>query len=225
MASRTSAAVLLPVFFLIAGTCSCSSSVDRDEVQPAANDGWTSLFDGESLDGWRASENKSFKVEDGMIVVHGARSHLFYEGPVNNHDFKNFELKAEVLTKPNSNSGIYFHTEYQEEGWPDKGYEVQVNNSFKADPRVTGSLYGVKDVMNDSPVGDDKWFEYDIIVKDKHVTLNINGKKVNEYTEPDEPRHLRDFPGRLISHGTIALQGHDPGSEVHFRNIRIKPLP
>ena len=47
------------------------------------NDEWISLFDGKSLDGWKASENpETFSVEDGMIVVHGPRAHLFYVGDV-----------------------------------------------------------------------------------------------------------------------------------------------
>lgn len=96
----------------------------------ATNDGWISLFDGKTLDGWRASKNTAtFSVDDGKIVVNGPRAHLFYEGSVMNHDFENFEFKAQVMTMPGSNSGIFFHTAYQEEGWPATGYEVQVNNS------------------------------------------------------------------------------------------------
>src|SRR5687767_15185335 len=91
---------------------------------------WVSLFDGKSLTGWRASENPStFSVQNGEIVVHGPRAHLFYEGPVNNHRFRNFEFRADVMTKPSANSGIFIRTDFQETGWPSKGYEVQVNNS------------------------------------------------------------------------------------------------
>ncbi len=79
----------------------------------AAEPGWTTLFDGKSLDGWRASETKStFKLVDGALVAHGTRSHLFYVGDVNGGSFENFELKVDVMTKNNSNGGIYFHTEY-----------------------------------------------------------------------------------------------------------------
>ncbi len=109
-------------------------------------DGWIELFDG-TLNGWRVNEeNKdTFSVRDGMIVVDGPRSHLFYDGPVNNANFKNFELKVEVMTKPHANSGIYFHTEYEEKGWPPKGVEVQVNNTH-SDWRKTGGLYAIQDV-------------------------------------------------------------------------------
>ena len=124
----------------------------------AADRDWVSLFDGKSLDGWTASENKaSCRVEDGVIAVGGERSHLFYSGPVDGHNFTDFELKLEVMTTPGSNSGIFFHTEYQETGWPAKGHEAQVNNSH-GDWRRTGSLYSVQDVR-ESPVKDNEWFE------------------------------------------------------------------
>ena len=107
---------------------------------------WVSLFDGKSLDGWKASESQStFTVKDGAIVVFGPRSHLFYVGPAGNHSFKNFEFQAEVMTTPGSNSGIYFHTAYQETGFPEKGFEVQVNNSH-TDWKRTGGLYDIQDV-------------------------------------------------------------------------------
>jgi hypothetical protein len=184
--------------------------------------GWQNLFDGKTLDGWKASENKNtFSVRDGMIVAVGPRSHLFYVGPIQNANFKNFELKADVMTKPGSNSGIYFHTEYQETGWPSKGYEAQVNNTH-SDWRKTGSLYAVKDV-NESPAKDNEWFTEHIIVRDKRIIIKVNGKTTVDWTEPEDFT-LEGQPGRKLSSGTFALQGHDPKSVVYFKNIMVKPL-
>jgi hypothetical protein len=186
-------------------------------------DGWYTLFDGKTLDGWKAAENpKSFKVEDGTLVVNGERGHLFYEGPVEDHDFKNFEFKAEVKTQPNANSGIYIHTKYQDSDWPAQGYECQVNNSHP-DPRRTPSLYGIKD-WADTPVKDDEWFEYGIKVDGKQITISINGKTIIEYTEPESPPQFQSRD-RKLSRGTFAIQAHDPGSLVQYRNIKVKPLP
>ena len=142
----------------------CLASITN---QPAfgrdSDDGWISLFDGKTLNGWKASENKStFSVRDGMIVVQGRRSHLYYVGPVEDASFRDFEFKADVMTKPGANSGMYFHTEYRETGWPRKGYEVQVNNTH-SDWRKTGSLYGIKDIRK-SPANDNEWFTQHIIV-------------------------------------------------------------
>jgi len=185
-------------------------------------EGWISLFDGETLNGWKASENKdTFSVRDGMIVVDGPRSHLFYVGPVENANFKNFELKADVMTKPGSNSGIYFHTEYKKSGWPDKGYEVQVNNSH-SDWRRTGSLYVIKDVRGSS-AKDNEWFTEHIIVQDKQIIIKVNGQTTVDYTEPEDV--ARSDSGRKISSGTFALQGHDPKSVIYYKNIMVKPLP
>jgi hypothetical protein len=193
------------------------------QAKPDAQ-GFYSLFDGKSLDGWKANENpQSFKVQDGNIVVNGQRSHLFYVGPVNNHDFKDFHFKAEVMTFPNSNSGIYFHTKWQDEGFPNAGFECQVNNTYKADPKKTGGLYAVKDVMNTAPVGDNEWFTYEIIVKGNKVEIKINDKTTAEWTQPADWKP-RSFSARKIGRGTFALQGHDPGSKVMYRNIKVKPL-
>lgn len=179
------------------------------------NDGWVSLFDGKTLTGWKASEHPAtFTVADGAIVVFGDRAHLFYEGTVNNHQFKNFELKMKVMTFPSANSGIFIHTVYQEEGWPSKGYEVQVNNT-QSDWRRTGSIYAVQDVK-EVFVKDNEWFTEHIIVQGKKITVKLNDKVINEYTEGEN--------GRLTG-GTIALQGHDPGSKVMYKDIMIKVLP
>ena len=186
----------------------------------SAQSEWVSLFDGKSLDGWRANENTdSCRVEDGAIVVDGPRSHLFYDGGVSNGQFKNFEFKCDVMTKPGSNSGIYFHTIFQQEGWPSHGYEAQVNNTG-GDPTKTGSLYAVTHVGT-APAKDNEWFEYHIIVRGKNIIIKINGETASEYTEPDD----LDRPDRQLSTGTFAFQAHDPNSKVLYRNIRVKVLP
>jgi 3-keto-disaccharide hydrolase len=203
----------------VAGWCLMLAAATADE---ASGDGWVSLFDGKSLEGWKANENPgTFSVKDGEIVAHGPRSHLFYVGPVENHDFKNFHFKTDVMTLPQSNSGIYFHSEYQEGGWPAKGYEVQVNNTHR-DPKKTGGLYGVKDNF-EAPAEDGKWFTEEIIVRGKHIVVKVDGKTITDFTEP-ENFQAPGFPGRKVDHGTFALQGHDPVSEVHYKNLLVKPL-
>ncbi len=189
----------------------------------AQQDGWISLFDGKSLNGWKVGDNAStFSVDSGMIKVNGNTAHLFYDGSVKDHNFKNFEFKTDVMTKPHANSGIYFHTAFQQGGWPSKGYEVQVNNSH-TDWRRTGSLYAVQDVK-EVYVPDDVWFTEYVKVEGKHVIIKINDKVVVDYTEPENVQRPDDMKGRIISSGTFALQGHDPGSTVYFKNIMVKPL-
>ncbi|HBY61889.1 MAG TPA: DUF1080 domain-containing protein [Solibacterales bacterium] len=187
--------------------------------------GFTALFNGKDLDGWTiAKENEAtFQVKDGAIVANGPRCHLYYSGKVQNAAFKNFELKVDVMTEANSNGGIYFHTAYQEKGWPDKGFEVQVNNSFDADFRKTGSLYMVQDNKT-PPAGDKKWFTEHIIVNGDNVKVFVDGKQIVDWTQPAGWTGPKGNPGRVLGSGTFALQGHDPGSTVHYKNIRVKPL-
>jgi hypothetical protein len=162
-------------------------------------------------------------VKDGAIVAHGPRSHCFYVGDFHNHTFKDFELKADVMTLPNSNGGVYIQTEYQDKGFPGKGFEIQVNNTYNTDPRKTGSIYEVKD--NGSKVAEDnKWFTEDIVAKGDTISVKVDGKPVAEWTQPADWAGTKDFAGRRIGAGTIALQGHDPGSTVYYKNIRIKLL-
>jgi len=204
-------ALLLATLFL----CTSFAGIKREK--------WVSLFDGKTLNGWKVGDNAAtFSVADGMIIVHGPTAHLFYDGNIKNHQFKNFEFKADVLTKPGANSGIYFHTQFQQGSWPAKGYEVQVNNSH-TDWRRTGSLYGIADVK-ELFVKDDEWFTEYVSVIGKRVIIKINDKIVVDYTEPDDVKRGEGQEGRVIGSGTFALQGHDPKSEVHFKNIMVKPL-
>lgn len=197
---------------------SCASS----KQHPA--DGWISLFNGQSLAGWKVGENAaSFSVANGCIAVNGNVAHLFYEGDVQQHNFKNFEFKTDVMTMPGSNSGIYFHTVFQQSSWPQKGYEVQVNNSH-TDWRRTGSLYAIQDIKEQF-VKDSTWFTEYIKVQGKNITVKINNKVVLEYTEPENVTREAGMAQRLISSGTFALQGHDPKSKVYFKNIMVKVLP
>jgi hypothetical protein len=193
--------------------------------------GWYSLFDGNSLNGWKASEHEgSFKVVDGQIVVHGERSHLFYTGPVQGSDFRNFELTAEIKTMPNANSGIYFHTAFQPSGFPAAGFEVQVENNPPistagyVERKKTGSLYGVRNVYK-TFVENGQWFRMSILVQGKQVQTRINDMLVVDYLEPDPPFRGDPKFQRVLNHGTFALQGHDPGSTTYFKNIRVRPLP
>lgn len=184
-------------------------------------DGWIQLCDGKTFEGWKASENTdSWKIEDGKFVCFGPRSHLFYVGK--HAPFVNFEFKAEVMTTPGSNSGIYFHTKFQPDGWPKQGFESQVNNTHR-DPKKTGGLYGVADVF-EAPAKDNEWFEQHIVVNGKKVVVKIDGKIVVDYTEPADKEPGADFT-RALDKGTFALQAHDPKSKVFYKNIRVKKLP
>ncbi|MBI2928497.1 MAG: DUF1080 domain-containing protein [Verrucomicrobia bacterium] len=184
-------------------------------------EGFTRLSDGQTFNGWRmANENQStWKIEDGAFVARGERCHLYYVGDPK--PFKNFELKVDVMTEPNSNGGIYFHTRYQEVGWPKYGFESQVNVSH-GDWIKSGSLWGVVN-FGLTPAKDNQWWTQHIIVQGNKVTIKIDGKQVIEYTEPAGAQPGAEYT-RKLDQGTFALQAHDPKSVVRYKNIRVKRL-
>jgi len=186
-----------------------------------SEEGFVSITDGKTFNGWKMAEEntKSWTIEDGAFVAHGNRCHLFYVG--DEKPFKDFELKVDVMTQPNSNGGIYFHTKYQPSDWPKAGFECQVNVSH-SDWIKTGSIYGIANT-GVTPAQDNKWWTQHIIVKGNQVTVKIDGKTVLQYNEPRGAQPGSDF-ARKLDQGTFALQAHDPNSTVRYKNIRVKRL-
>ncbi len=207
-----------PVFLLLILILS-SCSVCSDE--------WSDLFNGKDLTGWTAAENPgSFRVEEGALVCSGKRGHLFYNA---DEPFKNFEMIAEIKTLPRANSGIYFHTVYQEEGWPESGYEVQINNTHIGadnyrETKKTGSLYAVRNIHYQM-ARDGEWFTMRIKVLENHVEIFVNDNKVVDYIQPDKPWRSDEHKGRLLGSGTFALQAHDENSTAYYKSIRVRRLP
>lgn len=199
-------------------------------VEARAAGAWASLFDGTSLAGWKAAAESpsSFRVQDGAIACDGPRSHLFYLGPDGNAAFEDFELSVEVMTKPGANSGVFFHTAYQDKDWPAQGFEVQVNNSQPRhgdylEYKMTGSLYGVRNVYKPI-VRDDEWFTMNVVVRKPQVQVRVNGTLLVDYREAGALPAGAPALKRL-GRGTLALQCHDPESRVFYRNLRARPLP
>ena len=172
------------------------------------------MFNGKDLTDWKVDKwnPESISVKDGAIKCHGKPSMVYYTGK--GKEMTDFHFKADVMTKPGSNGGIFFHTQYQDKGWP-VGHEAQINQTQK-DPVKTGSVYIVKKNLK-APAKDNEWFHYEIIVKGNRVETKVDGKTVVVYEEG------KDVTGkRKLSKGTIGLQAHDPGSIVLVKNIKGK---
>jgi hypothetical protein len=162
-----------------------------------AESGYTSLFNGKDLTGWKASANPdSFKVENGAII--------------------------DVLARYRSNGGVYVMTEFQPQGFPGKGFEIQVNNSH-SDRIRTGSLYHVVDLSN-IPGKDDEWIPMEIKGQGNTITITVKGQEVVRWTQPAGWQSNYDTASRKIAPGTIAFQSHDTYSVTAYSNIRIKLL-
>lgn len=211
------------------------------QTLPAAE--WQTLFNGKDLNGWAANNNpESFAVKDGVLRIQapGAEcAHLFYIGETKEADskkstakpepmkFKNFELEAIVKAEPNSNGGIFIHTDMSVRDKAlhlAKGYEVQLNSSAK-EKRKTGSLYAIMDLA-ESPVDETKWFTINVKVVDKRITVAIDGKQILDYTEPPNAERPKERAGRLLAAdgGGIALQAHDKDSVWYFKEVRVRRL-
>jgi hypothetical protein len=169
---------------------------------------WISMFNGKDLDGWKASERpESWSVVDGTIAGKGDVSHLFWM----KEECEDCEFKAEVKVGDKSNSGMYFRTAFGP-GFP-KGYEAQVNATH-SDPVKTGSLYGMQKNLT-SPHKPDEWFTQEISVQGNHIVIKVNGKVISDHVDEKN----------TYTKGYLALQQHDPGSHVQYRNLMYRKLP
>ena len=226
---------------LALSACGVSSLLAACVSAPAVAKTELSLFDGETLQGWRVTEEnpESFRVEDGAIIAEGPRAHLFYDGE-HGTQFTDFELSLKVKTEPGANSGVYFHADYQAEDWPSTGLEAQVN-ATQHDFRKTGSVYAIADVrvyademempalghdgnafitLPSAPHEDSTWFDYVIRVENGIVSTRVNGELLVRWQQPDDWAN----ENQRLSSGTFALQAHDPDSKVSFRDITVRLL-
>ncbi|MBM3783934.1 MAG: DUF1080 domain-containing protein, partial [Acidobacteria bacterium] len=149
-----------------------------------AVEGWTPMTQ------WKSNAPGSWKFENGEILAGGPVSHLFYDGP-GAGDIRDFELEFEVMTRPGANSGVYFHTAFQDGGFPKQGFEVQVNNTATGEGayrerKRTGSLYGIRNVYR-QVANDDEWIRMHVAVAANNVQVRVNGLLTVDYIEPDPP--------------------------------------
>jgi len=173
---------------------------------------WVKMFDGKTLKGWEANENPESwtvaKVDKFTVLKgHGKASHLFWKV----EECGNCEFKAEVWIGDKGNSGMYFRTAFGP-GFP-KGYEAQVNATH-SDPVKTGSLYNFAKNL-ESPTKPEEWFTQHIIADGNHIIIKVNDRVITDYTDAKN----------TYTKGYLALQQHDPGSTVYFKNLMYRRLP
>jgi hypothetical protein len=210
--------------------------------QAVADDdkGWVQLFNGKDLTGWKLHDKPSpsivtvikkekdgkliafygklkdgkevplWRVEDGLLIGSGPASHLFSQ----RDDYQNFVYRVEAKINDHGNSGQYFRTQFGP-GFP-KGYEAQINSTH-SDKIRTGSLYfpTVKEVLVfDQLHKPDEWFKQEVTAIGNHIVIKVNGKTTVDWKDPKN----------TYTKGHFALQGHDPGTVVHFRKVEVKEL-
>jgi hypothetical protein len=200
------------------------SFVFADELtEEMQKDGWISIFDGKTLEGWKSNEKyEGFEVKNGCIVGKGERNHLYYI----KEEFTNFELKMDVKINHQGNSGVYIKSQWEEGVFPTTGFELQVNATH-SNPLKTGTLYDCLKYLK-SPHGDDEWFEYHVICNKNTVEVKVNNEILYIYIDRKEPlpenTKITAANKRIAQKGYLVLQQHDPKSVPEFKNIYIKKL-
>ncbi|MET7678621.1 ThuA domain-containing protein [Streptomyces seoulensis] len=181
--------------------------------------GYRRLFDGTSLDGWRQAGPGSFTLsDDGTLTSSGGMGLLWYAGT----GFSSYSLKLDWRITGDGNSGVFVGFPPSDDPWSavDNGYEVQID-ATDVPEKTTGSVYGFQSAdlaARDralNPPGE--WNTYEIRVEGERLRIWLNGVPVNDFTNTDPVRSLRD--------GHIGIQNHGADDQVSFRDVRIKELP
>ncbi|MFD3533296.1 lectin [Streptomyces sp. NPDC058664] len=178
--------------------------------------GYTSLFDGSSTTGWKQAGPGGFALADGTLTSQGGLGMLWYNAKEFTGDYS---LKLDWKAAGDDNSGIFIGFPASDDPWSavNNGYEIQIDATDAAD-RTTGAVYGFRSAdiaARDAalnPPGE--WNTYELRVTGERLEVFLNGRKINDFTNTDPARSLRQ--------GHIGLQNHGDGDDVAFRNIRIK---
>ncbi|TXS32913.1 DUF1080 domain-containing protein [Streptomyces sp. adm13(2018)] len=178
--------------------------------------GYTSLFDGSSTTGWSQAGPGGFALADGTLTSRGGLGMLWYSAREFTGDYS---VKLDWKAPGDDNSGVFLGFPASDDPWSavNNGYEIQIDATDSAD-RTTGAVYGFKSAdlaARDAalnPPGE--WNTYELRVTGERLEIFLNGSKINDFTNADPVRSLRQ--------GHIGLQNHGDGDDVSFRNIRIK---
>ncbi|KUO19902.1 ThuA domain-containing protein [Streptomyces dysideae] len=181
--------------------------------------GYRPLFDGTSLDGWQQAGPGSFTLDDdGTITSAGGMGMLWYAAS----GFTSYSLKLDWKMSGDDNSGVFVGFPPSDDPWSavNNGYEIQID-ATDVPEKTTGSVYGFRSAdlkKRDralNPPGE--WNTYEIRVEGERLRVWLNGVKINDFTNTDPARSLRD--------GHIGIQNHGADDQVSFRSVRIRELP
>ncbi|QDU39117.1 hypothetical protein Mal4_34520 [Maioricimonas rarisocia] len=185
------------------------------------------LFNGEDLNGWNVvpGSESEFTVEEEVIRVSDGPGFLETEGT-----YGDFVFQAEAISHGDElNSGYFFRAMKGTEEAPSHGYEVQIHNGYKNDDRTqpanagTGAIFRRVEARRVVP-NDHEWFTTTLVTSGPRIAVWVDGYHVVDWEdtrEPDEnPRR-----GKRVEPGHISLQGHDPTTDLSFRNLRITEIP
>jgi hypothetical protein len=216
-----------PFFFLGYDAVPRNYFADTDANKPMGT--LKPIFDGKTLAGWILHDRENDKAEaavvDGVIRLTNGPGALESEG-----QYGDFVLQLEYFTpvRPDGkgiNSGVFFRCIPGERM---NGYECQIlNRAGENDYKNfigtdTGGLFRRQVGLNVAPK-DGEWNYLTIAAKGARMATWVNGIQVTDWTD-ERPPNKNPRNGCRVEAGTIQFQGHDPGTEILFRNIRIREL-
>ncbi len=185
------------------------------------------LFNGSDLAGWREVPGgvSEFAVVDETIHCTNGAGFLETE-----QTFGNFIFQADSRTNsPLLNSGYFFRAMEGTAETPSHGYEVQIHNGFvdgdreKPENAGSGAIFRRVEARRVT-ANDGEWQTTTLVAHGNRIMTWVNGYAVVDWTDDREPN---DNPreGRRDAAGHISLQGHDPTTDVNFRNLQAMELP
>jgi hypothetical protein len=185
------------------------------------------LFNGKDLTGWKevktARTRSKFTVTGkGELNVEDGPGDLQTEG-----QFDDFLLQLECRSNGDHlNSGVFFRC-LAGQFW--RGYEAQVRNQWKDGDRTKPVDYGTGGIYNRQPArkvvsSDREWFTMTVVAQGNHLAIWVNGDQTADFTDR-RPADRDARKGTKTDKGPVSLQGHDPTTDLSFRNIRIAELP
>jgi len=216
---------LLAASLLLSASLACAADEPASAVglcQEEIDQGFVSLFDGKTLEGWQGNTN-GYKVENGVMICEPG-GNLFTA-----KEYGDFIFRFDFKVPPNGNNGVGIRTPL--EGNPAyAGMEIQIlddsGDQYKnlRPYQFHGSIYGVVPAKKgfQKPVGE--WNSEEIMCKGSHVKVTLNGTVIvdADLDKIEKPADGQEHPGLHNEKGYIGWLGH--GSRVEFRNIRIKEL-
>ncbi|MCS6863902.1 MAG: DUF1080 domain-containing protein [Gemmataceae bacterium] len=189
----------------------------------------TALFNGKNLDGWTINAADPKRMASKWTVTQAGELRV-QNGPgdlVSEQQFANFLLQLECKTSgPALNSGVFFRCipgQYQ------NGYEAQIQNAYKNNDRSQPADFGTGAIYRRVPArkvvsNDNEWFTMTVVAHDRHIATWVNGYPTVDWTD-ERNDHDNPRQGYRAAKGPISLQGHDPTTDILFRNIRITEFP
>ena len=160
-----------------------------------------------ALKSWKSDTNGSVKGEEISVT---AGETLTSKG-----DYRNFDLTGQAYAENGAEAALLFHSDGK------TGYEVLFHNGPIDGTRKTGSLSTVRNLYRS--LGEDgQWFDFDIAVREKNISIKINGTDVVCYTEPEQPYRTEANKSKVLSRGGFALVGKK--GDVKFRNLTVTML-